>query len=65
MHPVLNAMLGNWNVSAVHRYQSGVPIGISGCSQTMAGGGSARCSFVAGQSLVNPNWDPKTPSAPI
>ena len=64
MHPVLNAVLGNWNVSAVHRYQSGVPIAVSGCSQTLAGGGLARCSFVAGQPLVNPSWDAKDPLSP-
>ena len=64
MHPVLNAIAGNWIISGVHRYQSGVPISVGGCSQTMAGGGSARCSFVAGQSLVNSNWDPTDPLSP-
>ncbi|MCU1330426.1 MAG: hypothetical protein JWN34_5796, partial [Bryobacterales bacterium] len=64
LHPVLNAIIGNWNVSAVHHYQSGAPIGISGCSQTMAGGGSARCNYVGGQSLLNPNWNPKDPLSP-
>lgn len=64
MHPVLNAIVGNWNVSAVHRYQSGTPIGIGGCSQTMAGGGSARCNYVAGQPLLNPDWDPTNPLSP-
>jgi len=64
MHPVLNAVAGNWIVSAVHRYQSGVAIGVGGCSQTMAGGGAARCNFVPGQELRNPAWDPTNPLSP-
>lgn len=63
-HPVVNAVLGNWSVSAVHRYQSGAPIGIGGCSQTMAGAGAPRCSFVPGQPLLNPGWNPKNPNSP-
>ncbi|HYP14600.1 MAG TPA: hypothetical protein VEQ63_11805, partial [Bryobacteraceae bacterium] len=64
MHPVLNAIAGNWIISGVHRYQSGTPISIGGCSQTLAGGGLARCSFVAGQPLQNADWDPKDPLSP-
>jgi len=64
IHPALNAIIGNWNVSAVHRYQSGTSFGVGGCSQTMAGGGAARCSFVPGQSLLNPSWDPTNPLSP-
>ena len=64
MHPALNAIVGNWNVSAVHRYQSGTSFGVGGCSQTMAGGGAARCSYVPGQPLRNPTWDPTNPLSP-
>ncbi len=64
MHPVANIILGNWSVSAVHRYQSGAPISVGGCSQTLAGAGSARCNYVPGQSLYNPNWDPTNPNSP-
>ncbi|HYI93107.1 MAG TPA: hypothetical protein VEX68_06165 [Bryobacteraceae bacterium] len=60
----LDAIVGNWNVSGVHRYLSGVAMAISGSSQTLANGGLARCSFVAGQSLTNPNWDPTDPLSP-
>ncbi|MEJ7607411.1 MAG: hypothetical protein WKF37_14385 [Bryobacteraceae bacterium] len=63
-HPALNALLGNWSVSAVHRYQSGAPISIGGCSQTLAGAGAARCSFVQDQPLRNPSWDPTNPISP-
>jgi hypothetical protein len=63
-HPVVNAVLGNWSISAVHRYQSGAPISVGGCTQTMAGAGAARCSYVAGQQLLNPNWDPKVQNSP-
>jgi hypothetical protein len=64
MHPVANVILGNWSVSAVHRYQSGAPISVGGCSQTMAGAGAARCNYVAGQPLLNANWDPTNPNSP-
>jgi len=64
LHPVLNAIVGNWVISAVHRYQSGTPIGVGGCSQTMAGAGAARCNFVPGQPLYNPNFNPKDPLSP-
>jgi hypothetical protein len=64
MHPLLNAIAGNWNVSAVHRYQSGVPISVGGCGQTMAGGGASRCNFVPDQPLRNPNWNPTDPLSP-
>lgn len=64
MHPILNAIIGNWNVSAVHRYQAGAPISVGGCSQNMAGAGAARCSFVANQPLLNPNWNPRDPLSP-
>jgi hypothetical protein len=63
-HPVINAVLGNWSLSAVHRYQSGAPIGVGGCSQTLAGAGSARCSYVPGVALMNDSWDPTDPNSP-
>ena len=64
MHPALDAFIGGWSLSAVHRYQSGTPIGVGGCSQTMAGAGAARCNYVAGQPLYNPNFNPKDPLSP-
>jgi hypothetical protein len=64
LHPALNAFIGGWSVSAVHRYQSGTPISVGGCSQTMAGAGAARCNYVPGQPLLNPNFNPKDPSSP-
>ena len=64
MNPVMNGIFGNWNVSGVHRYQSGTSFGVGGCSQTMAGGGAARCSYVPGQVLMNPNFDPTDPNSP-
>jgi hypothetical protein len=64
MHPIVNGVLGNWNVSAVHRYQSGSPISVGGCSQTLAGAGSARCNYVSGQPLLNDSYDPTNPNSP-
>jgi hypothetical protein len=61
MHPVLNAVIGNWKVSAIHTYVSGTPFVIS-CNQNFYGAGSAaRCSFAPGVStgsipLINPTW---------
>lgn len=64
LHPSVNGVLGNWSVSAVHRYQSGSPLGVGGCAQTLAGAGAARCNYVAGQPLLNAGWDPTNPSSP-
>lgn len=64
MHPALNAFIGGWSISAVHRYQSGTPIGVGGCGQTMAGAGAARCNFVPGQPLLNPDFNPKDQNSP-
>lgn len=63
LNPVLNTFVGNWNVSAVHRYQSGNPLTPT-CGQQLYNAGSARCSFVLGQPLYNPNWDPNDPASP-
>ena len=63
MHPVLNGVIGNWSVSAVHRYQSGTSFGVGGCAQTLAGAGAARCNYVTGQPLLNANWDPRNPTS--
>jgi hypothetical protein len=65
LHPVVNGIIGNWSISGVHRYQSGTPIGVGGCSQTLAGAGDARCSLVLGQPLKNPNWNPDDPNSPF
>ncbi|MGH9720801.1 MAG: hypothetical protein ACRD8O_11360, partial [Bryobacteraceae bacterium] len=63
LHPVAEAILGNWSISAVHRYQSGTALGV-GCQQNLFGAGSARCSQVAGQPMLNPNWDSTVQSSP-
>jgi hypothetical protein len=62
MHPAADAVLGNWSVSAVHRYQSGTPISVS-CGQNLFGAGVSRCSFVPGQPLLNPDWNPRDPNS--
>jgi hypothetical protein len=59
----LNAFVGNWSLSAVHRYQSGNPI-TPGCGQQMYNAGSARCNYVPGEPLYNPNWNPDDPTSP-
>ena len=53
MHPVLDAFIGGWKVSAVQHYQSGAVLSIS-CGQNMYGAGAARCNYVPGQPLYNP-----------
>ncbi len=64
LHPLVNGIIGNWTVSAVHRYQSGTPFGVGGCGQTLAGAGAARCNYVAGQTLLNPGYDRTNPNSP-
>jgi len=63
LNTVLNAVVGGWQVAAVHHYQSGTPLGVS-CGQNLFGAGAARCDYVPGQPLYNPNWDPKNPNSP-
>lgn len=58
MHPALNAVIGNWKLSAIHTYVSGTALMIS-CGQNFFGAGSsARCSFAPGAGdtipLINP-----------
>jgi hypothetical protein len=61
MHPVAEAVLGNWKVSGIHTYVSGTPLAIS-CNQQLFGAGqNQRCSFAVGVStgqipLINPAW---------
>lgn len=61
MHPVLNAVIGNWRVSGIHTYVSGTPLVVN-CNQNFFGAGnSARCSFAPGVAegtvpLINPAW---------
>lgn len=59
----VNAVLGGWNAAGVQHYQSGTPIGV-GCGQNLFGAGAARCSYVPGQPLYNPSWNPKDPNSP-
>ena len=61
MHPVANAVIGNWRVSAIHTYVSGSPMVVN-CNQNFFGAGNnARCSFAPGVAegtvpLINPAW---------
>ena len=64
-HPVVNGVLGGWTISAVHRYQSGAPISVGGCSQQLYGAGNARCNYVPGVPLTNPNWDRTVQTSPF
>ena len=60
-HPVINAVIGNWKVSAIHAYVSGTPLVFS-CNQNFFGAGqNARCSYASGAAdgsvpLINPAW---------
>lgn len=61
MNPVLNGIIGNWKISAIHTYVAGVPLVIN-CNQNFFGAGNnARCSFAPGVAdgsipLINPQW---------
>jgi len=63
LHPVVNALLGNWRASGVEHYQSGAPIQVNS-SQNLYGAGAARPTYVPGQPLLNPNFDSKNPTSP-
>jgi hypothetical protein len=59
MPKVANFVIGNWKVSAIHRYTSGAAMSISS-GQNLFGAGRARASLVEGAGttipLVNPEW---------
>ena len=61
MHPVLNGIIGNWRVSAIHTYVNGTPL-VFTCGQNLySAGGQVRCSFAPGVAdgtvpLLNPQW---------
>ncbi|MES1258538.1 MAG: TonB-dependent receptor, partial [Acidobacteriota bacterium] len=61
-NPLVNALLGNWRASGVQHYQSGNPIGVSS-GQNLYGAGVARPSYVPGQPLLNPDFNPKDPTS--
>lgn len=63
MHPVANAILGNWKVSGVSRYVSGRPLRVTS-GQNLFGAGNPRASFVPGQPLKNPSFDSSFPNKP-
>ena len=60
-HPVVNAILGNWRISGVHRYVSGTALGVTSGQNFFGAGNNARASFVPGQPLKNPQFDPDDP----
>ena len=60
-HPIVNGLLGNWRVSGVHRYVSGRALSITSGQNFFGAGGQARPSFVPGQPLKNPQFDPDNP----
>ena len=63
MHPVANAILGNWRVSGIHRYVSGRALSITS-GQNLFGAGSARASFAYPfVELKNPDFDRSNPRA--
>jgi hypothetical protein len=64
MHPVANAILGNWRFSGVSRYTSGRPLRVTSGQNLFGAGGTARASYVPGQPLKNPSFDSKTPNKP-
>ena len=64
MHPVAQAVVGNWRISGVHRYTSGLPLRVLSGQNLFGAGGTARASYVPNQPLKNPNFDSQTPNKP-
>ncbi|MGE0133374.1 MAG: TonB-dependent receptor [Blastocatellales bacterium] len=60
-HPIINGFLGNWRVSGVHRYVSGQALALTSGQNLFGAGGVGRPSFVSGQPLLNPQFDPNDP----
>jgi hypothetical protein len=60
-HRIINGILGNWRISGVHRYVSGQALSIRSGQRFFGAGGQARPSFVPGQPLLNPQFDPDDP----
>jgi hypothetical protein len=60
-HPIINGILGNWRISGVHRYVSGQALSLTSGQRFFGAGGQARPSFVPGQPLLNPQFDPDDP----
>jgi len=73
MHPAVNALLGNWKVSAIHTYVSGTALGPFSCGQNMYGATGTtpsvgatstsqavgtRCSFAPGAGVTIPLRNP-------
>ena len=60
-HSIINGFLGNWRISGVHRYVSGQALSLTSGQNLFGAGGTARPSFVSGQSLLDPQFDPNDP----
>ena len=73
MHPVVEAIFGNWKVSAIHTYVSGTALGPFSCSQNVFGASGTtpsvgsnntaqalgtRCSFAPGAGTTIPLVNP-------
>jgi hypothetical protein len=60
MSKLVDAVVGNWRISAIQRYQSGAPLGIAS-NQNLFGAGNPRASLAPGAGitipLINPAWN--------
>jgi outer membrane receptor protein involved in Fe transport len=56
-HPVVQAVLGGWKVSAIHNYQSGYPLRVTSNQNIGLFSGQIRANLVPDQSLENPAFD--------
>jgi hypothetical protein len=53
MHPVLNAVVGGWQLNSIERYQSGVPIAVSGGGNLPLFGGGNRPNWISSDVRTN------------
>jgi len=63
-HPVAEAALGGWKLSAVHNYQSGYPLRVTSNQNIGLFSGTIRANINPSVPLMNPAWtgDPATAS---
>ena len=61
LHPVANAIVGGWQLNSIERYQSGVPIAVTGGPNLPLFGGGNRPNWISNDvrsSVPMSNFDP-------
>ncbi len=57
LHPVLNGILGGWQVNAIYLFQSGAPLTFNVPGATLGNGRNTRANLLGSPKLSNPTTD--------